>query len=176
MMNEKQRVRVERYLDSSGIAKGWYYLVVLVTMGDVSDAVEEYYYYTSLEQQAREYANRVNNFAEEERTREGVDPLSFERNPGMCVPPSQRKKERLRYDDNYYEEEDTSSIDAMNAAILTSQLSNDDTPVYNEAEGEAGWSGFGGGGDLAGGGAGGDWSPSNDVASNTSPSMLSDSY
>jgi hypothetical protein len=172
MLSNKETTRVENYLNSSGIARAWYWIVIVLTMGSVDTAVEQY----------EEDKRRTTS------TKLDYDPLSFENNPGMCVPPryegrgyvpattSKNREDIGGYSYTIDEEEEDENIDLMTAAILANHINENQGELFPTETSQDEWGGFGGGGDLAGGGAGGDWSPSNDIASNTSPSMLSDSY
>jgi uncharacterized membrane protein YgcG len=162
MMTTKEKNRISKYKNSNGIARAWYYLVIALTMGNVDSAVEEYD-----REQARSREREIDNFTSRERLQERCAP-SYGR--GGVV---SHTKPVLRVD----EREETEDIDLITAAILAQHVAENQSTGQYDVEPQAdGWGGFGGGGDFGGGGAGGEWSPTSSVESNTTPSMLTDSY
>lgn len=153
-MKIKDKERVRKYLASGGFTRFYYYIVIALTMGNVDRAVEQYLNELDMEREEEAYVPTPHY------------PMGDSRCGYVPTP-------TLEVD----EEEETEDINAITAAILAEHQANyPDTAEYETEPQADGWSGFGGGGDFGGGGAGGSWSPSNDVASNDTPTPLTDSY
>jgi uncharacterized membrane protein YgcG len=171
MMTTKERQRVQRYINSEGLKAAWHYIVIVLTMGNVDTAVEEYY-----EENERIDRNRV---AIESMVSSTSAPV-----PSPYTPMGGGNVSRPADIGGYsYDIHDTDDgeIDLITAAIIAQSISqsiNDsrqESVEYDETGGEEGWSGFGGGGDASGGGAGGSWDDSDSYSSSDDSSSDSGS-
>jgi uncharacterized membrane protein YgcG len=138
MMNEKDRQRVKRYIESDGLASIWHYMVIALLIGNVDVTVNTY------------LAERAE---EEGHPKEIADALRAGRRSGYWTVSDDRRDPRV-------DEEESEDIDLLTAAILATHISdNPQTMDYssNPEPSTQEWGGFGGGGDFGGGGAGGSW-------------------
>lgn len=119
----------------------------------------------------------IGSFAQEEQEKEEAEvlatkpvlitpDLTFEGNPGLCVPPPLRRKSVSKGD---YEDDVEDLIEDAVVTVAVINASNDyrytgdgeDSRIFPQEEAKAEWGGFGGGGDFDGGGAGGSWTEDN---------------